>query len=148
MPIFINNVPVSIDFFSPFTPSLQDKPLAVVLIQLDFQNRVIQRNWTFTLGLGPVLNNPSYFDIPMRLINKCYVKCKHNKCKFYCCVLHTKLSYWQFFWLATKYLIDFLLPLKCSINFSLNLLGTGLLYLLDIMMNSSLHHLVCHLDLN
>ena len=44
-----------------------------------------------------------------------------------------------------------LLPLKCSINFSLNLLGTGLLYLLDIMMNSSfmpVHQLVCHLDLN
>ena len=40
---------------------------------------------------------------------------------------------------------------QCPINFSLNMLGTGLLYLLDIVMNSSfisVHHLVCHLDLN
>ena len=39
-------------------------------------------------------------------------------------------------------------PLKCPIIFPVNLLGTGLLY---IMMNSSfmsVHHLVCHLDLN
>ena len=38
-------------------------------------------------------------------------------------------------------------PLKCPIIFPVNLLGTGLLY---IMMNSSfmsVHHLVCHLDL-
>ena len=44
-----------------------------------------------------------------------------------------------------------LLSLKYPINFSLNLLGTGLLYLLDILMNStfmSVHHLVYHLDLN
>ena len=41
-----------------------------------------------------------------------------------------------------------LLPLKCpsSINFFLNMLGTGLLYLLDIVVNSSfmsVHRLVC-----
>ena len=41
------------------------KPLAVVLIQLDLENRLIQRNWTFTLGLGLVLNNASSFDITM-----------------------------------------------------------------------------------
>ena len=129
------------------------KPLAVVLIQLDFKNRLIQRNWTFTLGLGLVLNNASSFDITMRIINKCYVKCKYNNCKFCCCVPHTKLSYWRFFWPATsKYLVGFiLLPLKCSINFSLNLLRTGLLYLLYVMINSSfmpVHQLACHLDLN
>ena len=39
-------------FLSPFSPSSEDKPLAVVLIQLDFENRLIQHNWTFTLGLG------------------------------------------------------------------------------------------------
>ena len=57
--------------------------------------------------------------------------------------------------LASNYLANMvgfiLLHLKRSISFSLNLLGTGLLYLLDIMMNSSfmpVHHLVCHLDLN
>ena len=54
--------------------------------------------------------------------------------------------------LTNRYLVGFtLLLLKCPINFSLNLLGTGLLYLLDIMMNSSVmsvQHLVCHLDLN
>ena len=41
-----------------------------------------------------------------------------------------------------------LLPTNCHIIFSLNLLGTGLLY---IMMNSSfmsVDHLVCQLDLN
>ena len=37
-----------------------------------------------------------------------------------------------------------LLPLKCSINFSLNLLGTGLLYLLDTMTNISVK-LTCDL---
>ena len=51
-----------------------------------------------------------------------------------------------------QYSVSFiLLPLECSINFSLNLLGTGFLYLLVIMMNSSfmpVHHFVCHLDLN
>ena len=44
-----------------------------------------------------------------------------------------------------------LLLLKCPINLSLDLLGTGLLYLLDIMMNSSfmsVQHLFCRLDLN
>ena len=43
-----------------------------------------------------------------------------------------------------------LLLLKCAIKFSLNLLGTGLLYLLGIMMNSSVwsvQDLVCQLDL-
>ena len=90
MSIFINNIPVSINFFSPFTPRSKDKPLAVVLIQLGFENSAIQHNWTFTLGLGLVLNNASSFDITMRHINKCYVKCKYNKCKFCCCVPHTK----------------------------------------------------------
>ena len=57
------------------------------------------------------------------------------------------------FWLATSsYLVGFiLLPLKCSITFSMYFFGTGLLYLLDIMKNSSfmpVSHLVCHLDLN
>ena len=65
MSIFINNIPVSINFFSPFTTSSKDKQLAVVLIQLDFKNRLIQRNWTFTLGLGLVLNNASSYDITM-----------------------------------------------------------------------------------
>ena len=51
MSIFINNIPVSIDSFSPFTPSSYDKRLAVVLIQLDFENRLTQRNWRFTLDL-------------------------------------------------------------------------------------------------
>ena len=85
------------NLFLPFTPSSKDKPLAVVLIQLDLENRLNQRNWTFTLDLGLVLNNTS-FDITMQLINKCYVKCKYHKC----CVSHTKLLYWQLFWLATS----------------------------------------------
>ena len=60
MSIFINDIPVSINFlFSAFTSSSKGKPLVVVLIQLDFENRLIQRNWTFTLGLGLVLNNSS-----------------------------------------------------------------------------------------
>ena len=59
--IFVYNIPVSINFFSPFTPSSEDKPLAVVLIQLEFENRLIQRNWTLTLGLGLVLNNASSY---------------------------------------------------------------------------------------
>ena len=59
--IFVYNIPVSINFFSPFTPSSEDKPLAVVLTQLDFENRLIQRNWTLTLGLGLVLNNASSY---------------------------------------------------------------------------------------
>ena len=80
-------------FLPPFTPSSQDKPLVVALIQLDFENRLIHRNWTFTFGLGLALNNASSFDITMQLVNKCYVKCKYNKCKFYCCVPHKKLSY-------------------------------------------------------
>ena len=50
MSIFINNIPVSINFFAPFTPSSLDKPLAVLSIQLDLENRLIQRNWTFTVG--------------------------------------------------------------------------------------------------
>ena len=58
--------------------------------------------------------------------------------------------------LASNQLVIFgisfiLLPLKCSINFSLNLLRTGLLYLLDITMTNSVmpvHYVVCHLDLN
>ena len=53
---------------------------------------------------------------------------------------------------ANRYLVGFIfLPLKYPINFFLNLLGTGFLYLLDIMMNSSVmsvQHLFCHLDLN
>ena len=44
---------------------LVHKPLAVVLVQLDFENRLIQRNWTFILGLGLVLNNASSYDITM-----------------------------------------------------------------------------------
>ena len=44
----------------------------------------------------------------------------------------------KFFGLANRYLVGFiLLLLKFPINFSLDLLGTGLFYLLDIMMNSS-----------
>ena len=40
--------------------------------------------------------------------------------------------------LTNRYLVGFnLLSLQYPINFSLNLLGTGLLYLLDIMVNSS-----------
>ena len=42
-------------------------------------------------GLGSGFNNASSFDITMRLINKCYVKCKYNKCKFCYCVPYTKL---------------------------------------------------------
>ena len=61
MSFFINNIPVSINFFAPFTPSSLDKPPVVVSIQLDFENRLIQFNWTFTLGLGLVLNNASIF---------------------------------------------------------------------------------------
>ena len=75
--IFINNTPLSINFFSPFTPSSQDKPLAVVSVQIDFENRLLQRKWTFTLGLDLVLNNTSSFGITKRLI-KCYVKCKFH----------------------------------------------------------------------
>ena len=51
-------------------------------------------------------------------------------------------------WLLVGFI---LLPLNSLINFCLNFLGTGLLYLLDIIMNSSfvsVHHLVYHLDLN
>ena len=77
IPIFIYNIPVSMNFFSPFTPCLLDKPLAVVSNQLDFENILIQRNWiitTFTqfttLGLDLVLNNASY------------IKCKYIKCKY------------------------------------------------------------------
>ena len=44
MSIFINNIPVFINFFSPFTPSTYDKPLVVVSSQLDYENRLIQRN--------------------------------------------------------------------------------------------------------
>ena len=39
------------------------------------------------------------------IINVSYVRCKYNKYKFSCCVPHTKLSYWQFFLLATSSLI-------------------------------------------
>ena len=60
----MNNIIVSINFFSPFT----DKPLAVVLIQLDFENRLIQRNWTFTLGLGLVLKNAFLLVSPYDLL--------------------------------------------------------------------------------
>ena len=33
------------------------------------------------------------------------LKYKYNKCKFCCSVPHAELSYWQFFWLDTSYLI-------------------------------------------
>ena len=46
MSIFITNILVSSNFFfSPFTPSSEVEPLVVVLIQLEFENRLIQRNW-------------------------------------------------------------------------------------------------------
>ena len=38
-----------------------------------FENRLMQHNWTFTLGLGLVLNNVPSFDITKRHINKCYL---------------------------------------------------------------------------
>ena len=41
---FINNIPVSMNIFLPFTPSLKDKALAAILIQLDFENRLVQRH--------------------------------------------------------------------------------------------------------
>ena len=85
----------------------------------------------------------------MWFINKCYVKFKYNKCKFCCSVPHTKFlfcflacSQLVFGWL---YFAAYKMPHHF---FSLNLLGTVLLY---IMINSSfmsVHHLVCHLDLN
>ena len=53
MSIFINNIPVSIIFFTSFNYFF---PLAVALIQVDFENRLNQHNWKFTLGLGLVLN--------------------------------------------------------------------------------------------
>ena len=68
MPIFSNNIPVSINLFSPFTPSSWDKPLAVVLIWLHFENRLIQRDWIFTLGLGLLLNNVSFLISPNDLL--------------------------------------------------------------------------------
>ena len=74
--IFINNITVSINFFSPFTPSSQDKPLAVVLIQLNFENRLIQRNCTFFLGLGLVLNN-RLFILPVKFTQNRKNKQRH-----------------------------------------------------------------------
>ena len=71
----------------------------------------------------------------------------YSSCKVFILILFLASKYPP----ANRYLVGFtLLPLKCPINFSLNLLGTGLLYLLDIMMNSSVvsvQHLVCYLDL-
>ena len=100
--IFINNIPVSIRLFFHHLHLVHKINQLVVLIQLDFENRLIQRNWTFTLGLlGLVLNNASSFGIAIRLNNKCYVKCKYNKCRFCYGVPHTKFAH-QFFWLATS----------------------------------------------
>ena len=59
-----------------------------------------------------------------------------------------------FFWNNPIYIIFgglYFAASKMSHNFSLNVLEAGLLYLFHIMMNSyfmSVHHLVCHLDLN
>ena len=99
--------------------------------------------------LGLVLNNASFFGITMWFINKCYVKFKYNKCKFCCSVPHTKFF---FCFLACSQLVFgglYFAAYKMPHHFfSLNLLGTVLLY---IMMNSSfmsVHHLVCHPDLN
>ena len=109
---------------------------------------LIQCNWTFTtLGFGLVSNNAPSFGITIRVINKCYVKCKYNKCKDCCFVPHTKFSVF----LASNWLGFIILPLICPIRFSLNFSGSGLLCLLVVMMNSSfmsVHHLVFHLDLN
>ena len=69
------------------------------------------------------------------MINTCYVKFKYNKCFS---SLQAANIWWALF-CCLKNATSF---------FSLNLLETGLLY---IMMNSSfmsVHHLVCHLDLN
>ena len=44
MSIFVNIIQVFIDFFSQFTLSSQDKQLAVVLIQVDFENKLISKH--------------------------------------------------------------------------------------------------------
>ena len=125
-----------------------------MLTQIDFENRLIQRNWIFTLGLGLVLNKMhllliSPCDLSINVTLNVSIINRSFSAAFLIQSSHTN----NLFWLATSsYLVGFiLLPLKYSINFSLDLLGTSLLYLLDIMMNSSfrpVHNLVCHLDLN
>ena len=48
MSIFVNNIPVSIKFFCTIYTQFIEKPPGEVSVQLDFENRLIQRNWTFT----------------------------------------------------------------------------------------------------
>ena len=142
---------ISIDFFSACKPSSQYKRLAVILIQLEFQNRLIprckwmqiRRNGTFTQGLGLALNNIYSFGIIRQLLDESFSQ------TFCWCVPHAKFLH---FFHKSFRLGNICWALFCCFpSMFLKMLATDFMQLLDMMMNRFfmfVHHFECHLDLN